>query len=81
MISYEPLRILLVKEKMNFAELREATGISTRASVRLNNDTGDVTLDYINRICNYLTNKLGRAIGINEILEFIPDVPGPQAND
>lgn len=73
MISYEPLRILLVKEKRNLRELIQNKIITANISVTLNNDTGNVTLSTIDKICNYLSKELGRAVAIEEILEFIPD--------
>lgn len=73
MISYEPLRILLVKEKRNFKELIRELGISPNAAVKMNNDTGNVSLENINKICNYLSRELDRIIKIEELLEFIPD--------
>lgn len=73
MISFEPLRILLVKEKRNFKELIRELGISPNAAVKMNNDTGYVSLENLNKICNYLTKEIGRDIRIEEIILYISD--------
>lgn len=73
MISYEPLRILLLKEKMKMNELVKNKIVTADISVTLNNDTGNVSLTTIDKVMNYLSKELGRTVLINEILEFIPD--------
>lgn len=55
--------------------------ITANISVTLNNDRGNVSLSTIDKICNYLSKELGRPITIEEVLEFIPDVPGPVEED
>ena len=73
MISYEPLRILLLKEKMKMNELVKNKIVTADISVTLNNDTGNVSLTTIDKVMNYLSKELGRTVAIDEILEFIPD--------
>lgn len=77
MISYEPLRILLVKEKMNIQELRDNNVLNPNTSNTLKNDKGYVNLSTIDKVCNYLSDRLGRPIKIDEIIEFIPDEADP----
>ncbi|MDR7856111.1 hypothetical protein [Tissierella sp.] len=76
MISYGPLRELLGREKpngLNMKRLIEHKIITPNISVTLNNDTGNVSLSTIDKIANYLSRELGRAIKIEEIVEIIPD--------
>lgn len=84
MISYGPLRALLGREKpkgLNMKRLINDGIITANISVTLNNDTGYVNLSTIDKVANYLSIKLDRAIKIDEIIEFVLDAPGPQAND
>ena len=73
MISYEPLRILLTKQKKTFSDLRDELGIGTNTNVKMNKDSGYVSLEVIDKIANYFSKELGRTIKIEELLEFIPD--------
>ena len=73
MITYEPLRILLVKEKMNIQELRDNNVLNPNTSNTLKNDNIFVNLSTIDNVCNYLSQKLDRTVTVDEIIEFIPD--------
>lgn len=73
MISYEPLRILLVKEKLKMQDLKKDNVVNSNIAATLNNDTGYVNLSTIDKVCNYLTKKTNRVITINNIVEFIPN--------
>lgn len=76
MISYEPLRILLTKEKrtgLNMRKLIDDGVITPNISVKLNNDTGYVNLSTIDKVANYLTQRLGRVVTIQELIRFVPD--------
>jgi len=73
MISYEPFRILLVKERMQMQDLRKAGILTPRTAVRLNNDTGHVNTSTLDRICAFLSGRLGRTVAIGEIVEYVPD--------
>ncbi len=73
MISYEPLRILLIKEKLKLQDLRNAKILNPNIASIINNDTGYVNLSTIDKIMTYLSNRLNRTIKIEEILRFIPE--------
>jgi len=82
MISYEPLRIILVKNKITFSDLREKLGIGTNTNVKMNNDSGYVSLEVLDKICNYLSQELQRPVAIEEIIKFIPDpIPDEQESE
>ena len=51
MISYEPVRLKLVKEKIKRMEFTQAVGISSATASRLFNDA-PVSLDVIDRVCS-----------------------------
>lgn len=78
LISYEPLRLLLVKEKMNLRQLIDNKIITPNNSVRINNDTGNITLTTLDKMMNYLTKELNRAVTVEEIIKFIPDEADPK---
>lgn len=73
MISYEPLRILLVKEKMNMQKLRTDNVLNPNIAATINGDTGYVNLSTIDKVMNYLSKELDRPVKIDEIIKFIPD--------
>lgn len=73
MISYGPLRALMGRHKITFKELRDNFDLGTNTAAKLNNDTGYVSLEVIDKVCNYLSQQLGRAVTVSEVLEFTPD--------
>jgi len=75
MINYEPLRILLVKEKLNLKSMTRAGVLTPNNSVTLNNDTGYVSLKTLDGVLNHLSQELGRTVALDEIIEFVPDEP------
>jgi len=74
-LNYEPLRILLVKEKLNLKSLTRAGVLTPNNSVILNNDTGYVSLKTLDGVLNHLSRELGRIITLDDIIEFVPDKP------
>jgi len=74
-ISYRPLKDLLYHNDILIKELVEAKILTPTNSVYVNNNSGHLNLRTINRVGNYLSKRLNRPIKINDILEFIPDVP------
>ena len=68
MISYEPLRILLVKKKLNLTDLRNLTGASFSVVSKINKDEY-MGLETIDRFCKALNCT------IPDIVEYIPDDP------
>ena len=75
MINYGPLRAILGKEKINMQELRNQGIVNPNIGATLNGDKGYVNLSTIDKVCNYLTIKLGRTVSIDEVVEFVPDEP------
>jgi len=75
MISYKPLKKLLVDNDIKMIELTYDKIITSNISVKLNNDSGYVNLSTIDKIGNYLSQRLGRAVSIQELVRFIPDEP------
>lgn len=73
MISYKPLKKLLVDNDIKMIELTYDKVITSNISVKLNNDSGYVNLSTVDKIANYLAHRLGRTISIDEIVEFTPD--------
>ena len=73
MISYKPLKKLMIDADVNSTDLKNDLSIGTNTIAKLNNDNGYVALGVIDKIANYLTIKLDRNVKIDEILEFIPD--------
>jgi DNA-binding Xre family transcriptional regulator len=63
MISYEPLRILLMRRKLKISNVCKACGLSTNISTRINNDIS-VTVESLDKICCYL------GVRIEEVLEI-----------
>ncbi|SNT23121.1 DNA-binding transcriptional regulator, XRE family [Anaerovirgula multivorans] len=78
MISYAPLRAILGHHKKNYKEIREELGIGTNTLAKIKNDTGYVSLEVIDKICNYLSDEVGREIKIEEVLMFALDQPAEQ---
>lgn len=77
MISYQPLRILLDTEKMKMHELTKNKIIIADTAVKFNNDSGFVSLATIDKVMNYLSQKLDRAVTVEEIIRFVPDEVDP----
>lgn len=75
MISYKPLKKLLIDADKTTKDLIELKILTPNNSVYVNQDSGYLNLRTIDRICNYLSTKLGRPVKIDEILEFTPDKP------
>lgn len=67
MFTYEPLRNLLEERNISFRELRRELGIHSVAAVQLNNDSGIVSLEIIDRICTYLD------VPIEQVIRHIPE--------
>lgn len=64
MLTYEPLRILLVKRKVSTTrQLAEMLGCSTRTAAKLYNDE-TVSLDVIERACGVFN------VGVADIIEY-----------
>lgn len=61
MITYEPLRLLLVKRKLGKMEFAEAAGIAAPTLAKLMKDK-PVTLDVLDRICNALDVELHEVV-------------------
>lgn len=78
MISYKPLKKFLIDNDMNMQELRDNNVLNPNVAAKLNNDRGYVNLSTIDNICNYLTDKLGKTVTIDKILEFIPKEADPE---
>lgn len=68
-MSYKPLWILLVKRDMTKSQLREKTGISTRALAKMGKNE-DVSTDVLRKICAALDCTLP------DIVEIVPDDSG-----
>jgi len=67
MINYAPLRALLARQKRPMQELRDKLSIGTNTISKMNNDSGYVSLEVIDRICNYLDCR------IEDVLEHVKD--------
>lgn len=63
-VSYKPLRYTLVKCDMNISELCLDLGISSTIRAKLNNDSGYVSLEIIERICLYLNEPIQNIVEI-----------------
>ena len=57
MISYEPLRVQLIKKNMKMVHLRKEIRMGSQASTKLNNDE-PVALTILDRICTYLNCEI-----------------------
>lgn len=53
-ISYAPLRVILNDRKISYRLLRAELGLHSRTTKRLLNDSGYVTLETIDLLCEYL---------------------------
>lgn len=67
MFTYEPLRRLLEERNIPFRELRREANVHSVAAVHLKNDTGLVSLEILDSICNYLN------VPIEQVVRHIPD--------
>ncbi|WP_311080984.1 helix-turn-helix transcriptional regulator [Paenibacillus polymyxa] len=61
MLTYEPLRILMVKRNMKGKDLIEVTGLTKPTVSKLMNDK-QVALDVLDRICEALDVELHEVI-------------------
>lgn len=61
MLTYEPLRILMVKKNMKGKDLMEVTGLTKPTVSKLMNDK-QVALDVLDRICEALDVELHEVI-------------------
>lgn len=75
MISYRPLKDLLYHNDIKMIELINDGIVTPNISVKLNKDTGYVNLSTIDKVCNYLSQRLNRTVAIDEVAKFIPDQP------
>lgn len=66
MISYNPLWKLLIDRKLKKTELRKAIGISMSTLAKMGKNEY-VSMDVINRICEYLKVQPG------DIIEYIEE--------
>lgn len=61
-ITYAPLRKLLAERDISYRQLRADLGIHSRTSKRLKNDSGYVTLETIDLLCEYLNVPIEQII-------------------
>lgn len=71
MISYRPLRHLIVDKRISKMWLCKAAGMSTSVLSKINNDK-PMSLDLIDRMATVLSAKLGHNIAISDMVEIIP---------
>lgn len=67
MFTYEPLRIILKERKISFRKLRNELNIHSVAAVQMNQDSGSVSLEILDRICTYLD------VPIEQVVRHVPD--------
>lgn len=72
MISYKPLKILLMRANKNTIDLINDLSISPSTLAKINNDRGYVSLEVINKIAEYLAATTNLDITISDLLEFRP---------
>jgi len=75
MISYKPLKKLLIDYDIKTIDLINDKILTPTNSVYINNDTGYINLRTINRLCNYLSDRISKDVLISDILLFIQDDP------
>ncbi len=80
MISYKPLKILLMRANKNTIDLINDLSISPSTLAKINNDRGIVSLEVIDKIANYINSNSNIDVSINDILVFTPDSPGSEAS-
>ena len=73
MISYKPFKKLLIDHDIKINELVEAKILTPTNSVYVNNDSGYLNLRTVNRLCDYLSNRLDKPVVVSDILLYIPD--------
>lgn len=61
-ITYAPLRKILTERGISYYQLRLDLGLHSRTTQRLKNDTGYVTLETIDLLCEYLNVPIERII-------------------
>lgn len=73
MISYKPLRHLLIDADIKMQQLKIDGILSPNMAVKINNDEGYVNLSTIDKLGHYFSKKLQRPVTISELIKFIPD--------
>lgn len=63
-ISYAPLRYLMKKHKVSYRQLRAELDIHSTYTTRMKNDTGYVSLETIDLLCEYFD------VPVDEIIEY-----------
>lgn len=63
-ISYAPLRYLMKKHKVSYRQLRAELDIHSNYTTRMKNDSGYVSLEAIDLLCEYFD------VPVNEIIEY-----------
>lgn len=63
-ISYAPLRHLMKKNNVSYRKLRAELDIHSTYTTRMKNDTGYVSLETIDLLCEYFD------VPVNEIIEY-----------
>ena len=64
-ISYAPLRYLMKERKVSYRKLRAELDIHSTYTTRMKNDSGYVSLETIDLLCEYF-----RVSSVDEIIEF-----------
>lgn len=73
MISYRPLKDLLYNNDIKIIELVDDKILTPNNSVYVNNDNGHLSIKTLDRVGNYLSNRLDRDILISDLIIFIRD--------
>lgn len=63
-ITYAPLRRILSEKKVSYRQLRAELGFHSRTTTRLRNDSGYVTLETIDLLCEYFN------VPVEQIIEY-----------
>jgi DNA-binding Xre family transcriptional regulator len=64
MISYRPLLILLIDRKLKLSVVCREAGLSSKIAFKINNGE-NITLETIDKICNYLN------VDIQDVVQII----------
>lgn len=72
MINYDKLRTVLKDKNIKWTELRTRLNISTKTVARINKNQANISLEVIERLCDYLE------LQPCDIIEFIPDKPSKE---
>lgn len=73
MISYRPLKDLLYNNDIKIKELVENKVLTPTNSVYVNNDSGHLSIKTIDRVIEYLSNRLDRDILVSDIIVYVID--------